>query len=406
MAYQTRGRDPLLDSSMAEAIEKRGKELIGLALLALGAVMAAIVFSYHPDDPSWMSATDAPVRNWLGHMGASVAATLFMIIGWGGCGLAALAGAWGARLVLHVGEDRAVGRMIFAPIWLAALSIYAATLTPGSDWIAAHSYGLGGLFGDTALAALLGVMPFETGLSLKLASFVFGIAVVALGLFVLGASREELRTALRFLLVGVIMTYASLRAALGKGAQGAAQGAAHASMGLKAGLEARRERRAAMVEEERTSTAHALPREPQLSGAPRVNRAAPTESQPQAERGMGRVAPGLSAKRAAPDMAMPEQRHTDQDPAPEKPGGLMALMPSLMRRPEPEPEPELIDRTYHGIAPDAPAPDRVRAKIADVISKRDALRAQPPEASYPEDKPLTKGAVSGLHRLSCRLSRH
>ena len=35
MAYQTRGRDPLLDSTTQAAIEKRGKELIGLALLGL-----------------------------------------------------------------------------------------------------------------------------------------------------------------------------------------------------------------------------------------------------------------------------------------------------------------------------------------------------------------------------------
>ena len=36
MAYQTRGRDPLLDTNMAEAIEKRGKELVGIALLVAG----------------------------------------------------------------------------------------------------------------------------------------------------------------------------------------------------------------------------------------------------------------------------------------------------------------------------------------------------------------------------------
>ena len=56
MAYQARGRDPLLDSNMAEAIEKRGKELLGLTLLALAAMATAMIVSYHPDDPSWMSA--------------------------------------------------------------------------------------------------------------------------------------------------------------------------------------------------------------------------------------------------------------------------------------------------------------------------------------------------------------
>ena len=35
MAYQTRQRDPLLDSNMSEALEKRGKELLGLALIAI-----------------------------------------------------------------------------------------------------------------------------------------------------------------------------------------------------------------------------------------------------------------------------------------------------------------------------------------------------------------------------------
>lgn len=81
MAYQTRGRDPLLDSKMAEAIEKRGKELIGIALVIVALAAAAMVASYNPNDPSWLSATDAPVQNWMGGIGAAIAAPLFMIIG-------------------------------------------------------------------------------------------------------------------------------------------------------------------------------------------------------------------------------------------------------------------------------------------------------------------------------------
>src|SRR6056297_3037031 len=126
MAYQTRGRDPLLDSSMAEAIEKRGKELLGLALLALGVAAAMMIASYHPDDPSWMAATDAPVQNLLGRMGASIAAPLFMIVGWGAWGLAIVLGAWGVRFALHRGQDRALGRLIYAPIWIALLAMYAS----------------------------------------------------------------------------------------------------------------------------------------------------------------------------------------------------------------------------------------------------------------------------------------
>ena len=72
MAYQTRDRDPLLDSTMQAAIEKRGKELLGLGLVALGILVAMMIGSYTPDDPNWMLASDAPVQNWLGRLGAPI----------------------------------------------------------------------------------------------------------------------------------------------------------------------------------------------------------------------------------------------------------------------------------------------------------------------------------------------
>jgi S-DNA-T family DNA segregation ATPase FtsK/SpoIIIE len=108
---------------MAEAVEKRGKELLGLLLLAVAAMAAAMIVSYHPDDPSWMSATDAPVRNWLGHTGASIAAPLFMIVGWGAWGFAVVPAAWGVRFALHRGEDRAVNRLIIVPVWVFRYTI-------------------------------------------------------------------------------------------------------------------------------------------------------------------------------------------------------------------------------------------------------------------------------------------
>src|SRR6056297_1579091 len=88
-SFQARGRDPLFDTNTAATLEKRGRELIGLALVALGLMVGAMIASYTPDDPSWLSATDAPVQNWLGRLGASIAAPMFMIIGWGSWALAA-----------------------------------------------------------------------------------------------------------------------------------------------------------------------------------------------------------------------------------------------------------------------------------------------------------------------------
>ena len=54
-SYQARQRDPLLDQGMQAALERRGKELLGALLLGLGLIMALILGSYSPDDPSWLA---------------------------------------------------------------------------------------------------------------------------------------------------------------------------------------------------------------------------------------------------------------------------------------------------------------------------------------------------------------
>ncbi len=362
MAYQTRGRDPLLDSNMAEAIEKRGKELLGLVLMAVALMAAAMVVSYTPDDPSWMSATDAPVQNWMGRLGASVAAPLFMIIGWGSWGFAIVAGAWGARLALHWGEERAMGRLIFAPIWLAVLSLYAASLTPGAEWAQTHSFGLGGLFGDTVLGAMLGILPVGASVGLKLLSLGLGVGVLVMGAFVLGFTRVELHRVGRFLLVGMILSYATVMKAMGRGAGGAAQ-AGQAMQAMMA------ERRARRGEAAVARAAAPLRAEPALEGA-RVRR---SESMP------------LVAERSAPVAPKAAQ------PV-EKPGGLLARMPMLMRKPDVMPEPELVEpATYEGEA-EMPGDDRIRAKISDVIKAR--VR-QSPAVRIESVAPLTKGRGRG-----------
>ncbi|WP_243611816.1 DNA translocase FtsK [Shimia aestuarii] len=344
MAYQARGRDPLLDSTTQAAIEKRGKELIGIALLVLAAMAAAMIVSYTPDDPSWISATDAPVENWMGRMGASIAAPLFTIIGWGSWGIALVLGAWGVRFALHRGEERAVGRVIFAPIMLALGSMYASTLVPGANWT--HSFGLGGLFGDTFLGAILNILPIGAVTGIKILSALVGMGFLALSLFVLGFTRVELRQVGRFMLVGIILSYASLMSLLGKGMGATAQAAQKAQV--------RRQERKAEAD--------------------------------------ARVASAASQGWASAVEAMPEPSVTAAFKAEEPTKtGLLAKMPSLIKRPEPMPEPELVEQECLADAANAPEPDRIQARIAEAIRLRKAQGqpVSPPE--FPEDKPLTKG---------------
>jgi S-DNA-T family DNA segregation ATPase FtsK/SpoIIIE len=206
MAYQVRQRDPLFDSTTQAVIERRGKELLGLALLALALLVAMMLGSYSQDDPSWMAATEEPAQNLLGRFGASIAQPTMIIVGWAGWGAALAFAVWGVRLLFHVGEDRVLGRAIFTPIAIALAAVYAATHVPPQEWT--HSFGLGGLFGDTVLGAILNAAPFSAATGLKTLSFLLAIATLALGLFVLGATVEELKALGRFLYVGVVMSYA------------------------------------------------------------------------------------------------------------------------------------------------------------------------------------------------------
>ncbi len=171
-SYQARQRDPLLDQTMQAAIERRGKELLGAVLILLGLLTALMLASYSPDDPSWLAATEEPAQNWLGTFGASLASPLYVIAGYGSWGVALVFAVWGFRFLTHRGEERAIGRAIFAPIAVALISVYASTLVAGPGWV--HSFGLGGLFGDTILGALLGVVPVQAAFGLKVLSLIVG----------------------------------------------------------------------------------------------------------------------------------------------------------------------------------------------------------------------------------------
>ena len=203
-SYQVRQRDPLLDQNTQAMLEKRGRELLGLALIAVAFGFALLLGSYSPEDPGWMVATDEPAANYLGRFGAALASTLIIIGGKGAWGIPVVLAAWGSRFVLHHGAERALSRMIFAVIAIALGSVYAATLVPGAEWT--HSFGLGGLFGDTVLGALLGLVPGGVALGLKLISVAAGAAMIGMMLFVTGFDLSEIRATVRFLANSLIIS--------------------------------------------------------------------------------------------------------------------------------------------------------------------------------------------------------
>jgi len=223
MAYQSRQRNPLLETHMQEAIQKRGKELLGFAMLGLGVLAIMLIGSYTPSDPSWLSETDAPVQNLLGKTGASLASPLYVTIGWAAWSIAMVPLVWGFRFVAHIGDDRFFSRIIFSPIAVALVSIFASTHAPTAGW--GLSFGLGGLFGDTAIAAILELVPVDLVFGIKAISLLSAVAIVLLGGFVLGVNRDEAAKATRFLIVGVVLTYASILSLMGRAGGKAVQAA-------------------------------------------------------------------------------------------------------------------------------------------------------------------------------------
>ncbi len=354
-SYQIRQRDPLLDQGTQAMLERRSRELFGLGLIGLGLAFVVMLWTYSPQDPGWMVASDKPVSNALGGLGAAVASTLVIIGGKGVWTVPLILMAWGARFVTHRGAERVLSRMVFAVIAIAVASIYCATLVPGADWT--HSFGLGGLFGDTVVGAALGLLPVGAGLALKLLSLGMGLVLVVLTAFVMGFTVPEIRGLAAFMLTSLVMTYSALLGAASKGAQGTAR-AAHA-------LQDRRKASATLGAEpavQPETTRAVVRRSPPPVVPDEAPLAPPPFSRPAA------MAP--APLRADPAYAAPLAEAAHYAPSREK-VGLLARMPALLRR-SVEPEPELVepvlaeDRDFD----DLPDDDRIKARITDAVRAR------------------------------------
>ena len=327
-SYQVRQRDPLFDQDTQAVLERRGKELVGAVLVLIGVLAAMMLFSYAPEDPSWMAASDQPVQNWLGRIGAGIASPLFVIVGHGAWLLPAAFLVWGGRLITHRGEDRVLSRMIFFPIAVAIAAVYAALLVPGAQW--GQAFGLGGHFGDMIAGSLLGIVPVSGAFGLKVLSLVLAVAMLAMAAFVLGFTKPELRAILRFMWLGTVAVYVGVMNLLGKGASASVNGARLAA-------ERARERKA------------------------------------------------QAAERAAEQAAWEEQQalaagHWAPEVEPARPSLL-----SRIRRPvEPEydvydPTPELFETEPHwdSLPQEAPSNDRIRARITQAVQNRKTAAVAP-----------------------------
>ncbi|KIC18068.1 DNA translocase FtsK [Leisingera sp. ANG-DT] len=353
MAFQTRSRDPLLDSNMQAAIEKRGKELIGIALILVGLMVAAMLGSYTPEDPNWTVSTDAPVQNWLGRPGASVSFILITLFGKASWAMPLFLSAWGLRFVLHRGEDRVVWPLLLSVPWLLVVALHMETLNASTSWQQNYDFGLGGMVGYTFLGALLALLPVGLHFMVKIMSLLSAAGMIALGCVVLGFTWSEVKKGLHKVMVGLILGYGAVAALLGRGA----------SSGLQAAMTYRKERaeRAGSEDEDVYANAGADP----------------------------------DMFEDYPEDAYAEDSYREEFATPAK-GGLLSRVPGLIRRAAPagaaSEDVYAEEAQYAGeedsLADGATGEDRISQKIANAVRIRRAADT-PPELD--PNLPLTKG---------------
>ena len=183
-----------------------------------------MLWTYTPEDPGWMVATDEPAQNALGRFGAAVASTLIIICGKGAWGIPLILLAWGVRFV-HAsrrGPGAGADDLCGDRAWPSPRSLRRRMCR---GWTGRIPSAWAGCSATRSSGRCWGSCRCGAGLGLKLLSLCSGVALVAMGLFVTGFDMAELRRLARFLLLGLVMSYAWIATMLGRGRRGAARAA-------------------------------------------------------------------------------------------------------------------------------------------------------------------------------------
>ncbi len=143
---------------------RRLREILGFVLFAAGVLLLIAIGGYRASDPSGSLASDDPVANWLGPVGARVADVALQSVGLSSLALAGALLAWGWRIFRHRGFRRGWLRLTLLPVALTATSMASAALTAPAAWPS----GLGGYLGWWLMRgheswAFLGIDPRVVG---------------------------------------------------------------------------------------------------------------------------------------------------------------------------------------------------------------------------------------------------
>jgi len=168
----------MISDELRAAMRRRVTEMIGIALLGIAGVAALALATWSVQDPSFSHATNAPVRNALGIIGAASADLMMQILGLATVALLFPLASWGWRLLTHRPLERQRVRLI---LWVAgtiAAACFASCLAPSKSW--PLPTGLGGVVGDSLLHVPAWIFgPPLSGAPRLAIAIVMGVAALA-----------------------------------------------------------------------------------------------------------------------------------------------------------------------------------------------------------------------------------
>jgi S-DNA-T family DNA segregation ATPase FtsK/SpoIIIE len=151
MSLIDRGLDgmALLSGTLGGVLQRRLRELGGVALLSLAMIFALALATWSVQDPSLSHATDAPVHNLLGRPGAIASDLLMQLLGLGSLALLLPIAVWGYRLLGHRPLSREKLRVVLWLIGAILCAAFASSFPRSPHWPLPS--GLGGVIGDALL---------------------------------------------------------------------------------------------------------------------------------------------------------------------------------------------------------------------------------------------------------------
>ncbi|MFO7310320.1 MAG: DNA translocase FtsK 4TM domain-containing protein, partial [Pseudomonadota bacterium] len=168
-----------LSDALRRFFARRTAELGGLGLLVLAFAFGLALATWSVEDPSLTHATNGPVRNLLGPLGAVIADLGMQILGMGSIVLAVPVAIWGLQLM---GRRRLERLPLRIGLWLAgtaAAAAVASAMPATAAWPLPS--GLGGVIGDGLLFGLRGILGLTSGPGAAIITLVYaGVAILAL----------------------------------------------------------------------------------------------------------------------------------------------------------------------------------------------------------------------------------